>query len=53
LYDLHLEKKWSIKDEGDRWESITVIIKIPLSTETAKFLNLTVRQEDSNETKKY
>jgi hypothetical protein len=40
LYDLHLEKKWSIKDEGDRWGSITVIIKIPLSTEMAKFLNL-------------
>jgi hypothetical protein len=19
LYALHLEKKWSIKDEGDRW----------------------------------
>jgi hypothetical protein len=36
LYDLHLEKKWSIKDEGDRWGSITVIIKIPLSTEMAK-----------------
>jgi hypothetical protein len=40
LYDLHLEKKWSIKYEGDRWGSITVIIKIPLSTEMAKFLNL-------------
>jgi hypothetical protein len=33
-------EKWSIKDEGDCWGSITVIIKIPLSTEMVKFLNL-------------
>jgi hypothetical protein len=40
LYALHLEKKWSIKDEDDRWGSTTVIIKIPLSIEIAKFLNI-------------
>jgi hypothetical protein len=33
-------ENWSIKEEGDRWGSITVIIKIPLSTEMVKFLNL-------------
>jgi hypothetical protein len=33
-------EKWSIKDEGDRWGSTMVIIKMPLSTEMAKFLNL-------------